>query len=49
MNVGPGPIRILVVGDFAPWRDAISSLLKGNPAWRIVAETSDGLDAVQKA
>ena len=40
---------ILVVDDFAPWRDQIRSLLTARPAWKIIGEASDGREAVEKA
>jgi len=42
-------IRILVVDDFADLRNFASSQLQQRPDFQIVAEASDGLDAVQKA
>jgi DNA-binding NarL/FixJ family response regulator len=42
-------IRILVVDDFENWRRQIHSLLQARPTWQIIAEASDGLEAVQKA
>jgi DNA-binding NarL/FixJ family response regulator len=42
-------IRILVADDFEDWRVRIRQLLSFRPAWRIVAEAPDGLEAVQKA
>jgi DNA-binding NarL/FixJ family response regulator len=44
-----GTIRILLVDDFEPWRNFVASLLQKNPAWQIVCEASDGLDAIEKA
>jgi DNA-binding NarL/FixJ family response regulator len=41
--------RVLLVDDFKPWRQFVVSLLEEKPEWQIVGETSDGLDAVQKA
>ena len=41
--------RILVVDDFAPWRDQIRSLLDTRPEWSIVGEASNGPEAVKKA
>lgn len=54
MNLGPGTmetssVRILVVEDFEPFRTLIRAILEKNPRLHIVAEVSDGLDAVQKA
>ena len=42
-------IRILVVDDFEPFRDFVSSTLKKLPEVQITAEVSDGMEAVQKA
>jgi DNA-binding NarL/FixJ family response regulator len=42
-------IRILVVDDFENWRRQVHSLLQARPAWQVVAEASDGSEAVQKA
>jgi len=43
------PIRILIVDDFKDWRHQVHSLLRGRPEWQVIAEASDGLEAVQKA
>jgi DNA-binding NarL/FixJ family response regulator len=45
----PSFIRILVVDYFAPWRQYICSILQAQPELHVVAETADGLEAVQKA
>jgi DNA-binding NarL/FixJ family response regulator len=42
-------IRILIVDDFEDWRRQVHSLLQGRPAWQVIAEASEGLEAVQKA
>jgi DNA-binding NarL/FixJ family response regulator len=42
-------IRILVVEDFEPFRRFICSALGEQPRLQIVGESSDGLEAVQKA
>lgn len=42
-------IRILVVDDSALWRQFVSSIAEKEPAWQIVCEVSDGLEAVYKA
>lgn len=39
--------RVVVVDDFAPWRDFIRSLLQRQPELQIIREVSDGLAAVQ--
>jgi DNA-binding NarL/FixJ family response regulator len=42
-------VRILVVEDFAPFRQFISEMLTTRPALQIIGEVSDGLEAVHKA
>ena len=42
-------IRVLLVDDFEPWRRQICSILAERPELRVVAETADGLEAVQNA
>jgi DNA-binding NarL/FixJ family response regulator len=42
-------IRVLVVDDFENWRRQVHSLLQTRPAWQVIAEASDGSEAVQKA
>jgi len=42
------PIRILLVDDFAPWRQTVCSMF-AKRVWEVVGEASDGLEAVQKA
>jgi DNA-binding NarL/FixJ family response regulator len=42
-------IRILVADDFEDWRRQVHLLLQARPAWQIIAEASDGSEAVQKA
>ena len=44
-----GPIRILIVDDFEPWRLAVCSILAQDADLEVVGESSDGLDAVQKS
>jgi DNA-binding NarL/FixJ family response regulator len=41
--------RILVVDDFEPFRRFVCATLQGRPKWQVIAEASDGLEAVQKA
>jgi len=41
-------IRILIADDYADWRRRVRLLLQPRPEWQVVAETSDGLEAVQK-
>jgi DNA-binding NarL/FixJ family response regulator len=43
------PIRILVADDFEGWRRQVRLLLQPRPEWQVVAEASDGSEAVQKA
>jgi DNA-binding NarL/FixJ family response regulator len=47
--LGESRIGILVVDDFEPWRRFIYSALLKQSQWRVIAEASDGLAAVQKA
>ena len=42
-------IRILVAEDFKDWRRQVLSLFQARPEWQVIAEASDGLEAVQKA
>ena len=42
-------VTVLIVDDFEPLRAVISSLLGKNPKLQIVAQASDGVEAVQKA
>lgn len=42
-------VRIVVVDDFEPWRRFLCSFLQKNPAWQIICEASDGLEAVEKS
>ena len=42
-------VRILIVDDFEPWRRFVLSVLRKRPELQVVCETSDGLEAVQKA
>jgi two-component system, NarL family, response regulator NreC len=41
--------RILLVDDFAPWRDQLRSLLNTRSDWNIIGEASDGQEAIEKA
>ena len=41
-------IRILVADDLEPWRIRIWEILKSRPAWQIVFEASDGMEALEK-
>ncbi len=42
-------IRILMADDFEGWRHQARSLLQARPEWQVVAEASDGPEAIQKA
>src|SRR4029077_7394394 len=42
-------IQVLLVDDFEPWRRFVSSTLQNYPAFEVLLEVSDGLQAVQKA
>jgi DNA-binding NarL/FixJ family response regulator len=42
------PIRILVADDFEGWRRQVRLLFQARPQWQIIAEVSDGSEAVQK-
>jgi DNA-binding NarL/FixJ family response regulator len=48
-DAGTSSVRILVVDDYEPFRQFIRSTLGERSEWRIVAEVSDGLEAVHKA
>jgi DNA-binding NarL/FixJ family response regulator len=41
-------IRILVADDFEAWRALVHRLLQAQSEWEIVAEVSDGLEAVRR-
>ena len=42
-----GPVRILVVDDFEPWRRSIISIIEADPELQVIHEASDGVEAVQ--
>jgi DNA-binding NarL/FixJ family response regulator len=42
-----GPVRILVVDDFEPWRLSIISMIQEEPGLQVIHEASDGLEAVR--
>jgi DNA-binding NarL/FixJ family response regulator len=42
-------VRVLVVDDFAGFREAICSMLRSRPDLLVVGEASDGFEAVRKA
>jgi DNA-binding NarL/FixJ family response regulator len=43
-----GPVRIVVVDDFEPWRRTIVSTLEEDPEIEVIYQGSDGLEAVEK-
>ncbi len=45
----PRTYAVLVVDDYEPWRQHITSTLRKHPIWQIAAEAANGFDAVQKA
>jgi DNA-binding NarL/FixJ family response regulator len=48
-SLGPSKIGVLVVDDFDPFREMISSILEEMPDVKVIGQASDGLEAVQKA
>jgi DNA-binding NarL/FixJ family response regulator len=42
-------IRILIADDFKDWRRQVQLLLRARPELQVIAETSDGLEAIRKA
>jgi CheY-like chemotaxis protein len=42
-------VRILIVDDFEPWRHFLCSFLQQYPAWQIICQASDGLEAIEKS
>jgi DNA-binding NarL/FixJ family response regulator len=42
-------IRVLIADDFKDWRRQVLLLFKTRPEWQVIAEASDGSEAVQKA
>jgi DNA-binding NarL/FixJ family response regulator len=46
---GTCQVRILVVDDFAAWRDQIRLLLEKRPEWKVIGEASDGDQAIESA
>jgi CheY-like chemotaxis protein len=42
-------IRVLIADHYEDWRRQVHSLLQARPDWQVVAEASDGQEAVQKA
>ena len=45
----PNVIRVLVVDDYAPFRRLVCSMITKTAEFHVVAEASDGEEAVQKA
>jgi CheY-like chemotaxis protein len=43
------PVRTLIAYDYADWRRRARLLLQARPEWEVIAEASDGSEAVQKA
>jgi DNA-binding NarL/FixJ family response regulator len=41
--------RVIVVDDFEDWRRQARSQLQARPEWQVIAEASDGSEAIQKA
>jgi DNA-binding NarL/FixJ family response regulator len=48
-GAGMSSLRVLVVEDFAPFRQFICSTLRKRSDLQVICEASDGLEAVQKA
>jgi CheY-like chemotaxis protein len=44
-----GPVRVLIVDDYQPWRQAVRSLLERHTGLQIVGSVTDGIEAVGKA
>ncbi len=42
-----GPVRIVVVDDFEPWRRSIVSLVAKDPAFQVISEAADGAEGVR--
>ena len=42
-------IRILIADDFKDWRRQVRLALQVRPEWQVIAEASDGREAIQKA
>jgi DNA-binding NarL/FixJ family response regulator len=41
--------NVLVVDDYAPWRQHVCAEVRKHPRWRVIGEAADGLEAVQMA
>ena len=48
-NGNSGCVRVLLVDDYEPWRHHVSEMLQKQPEARVIAQASDGLEAVQQA
>ena len=42
-------VRVLVVDDYKPWHDFVSTMLRCQPELQIIGRVSDGLEAVKQA
>ena len=40
--------RIMLADDFDPWRQRVRSILEDSSSFRVIAEASDGQEAVEK-
>jgi DNA-binding NarL/FixJ family response regulator len=49
VGAGVPPTRVLVVEDFAAFRQFICSTVEKRPELQVICEVSDGLEAVRKA
>jgi DNA-binding NarL/FixJ family response regulator len=47
--MSPSTVRVLVVDDYEPFRRLACSMLGERPAFHVVGEVSDGLEAVRRA
>jgi DNA-binding NarL/FixJ family response regulator len=49
LNLSPAAVCVLIAEDFPLYRQFVCSTLAKRPDLRVIAEASDGLEAVQKA
>ena len=49
LDLSPAAVGVLIAEDFPPYRQFICSTLAEKPDLQVIAEVSDGLEAVQKA